>query len=120
MRVELKKTFQFEAAHSLPKLPRDHKCHRLHGHSFKVDIVVAGECNPELGWLVDYADIADAFDPYWRQLDHNHLNDIEGLENPTSENIAKWIWDRLLPALPQLTAIEVAETCNARCVYRGE
>ncbi len=120
MKVELKKTFQFEAAHSLPKLPRDHKCHRLHGHSFKVDIVVAGECNPELGWLVDYADIADAFDPYWRQLDHNYLNDIEGLENPTSENIAKWIWDRLLPALPQLTSIEVAETCNARCVYRGE
>lgn len=120
MKVQLKKTFQFEAAHSLPKLPPSHKCHRLHGHSFKVDVIVEGECDPELGWLVDYADIANAFEPFWKQLDHNHLNAIEGLDNPTSENIAKWIWDRLHPSLPQLTAIEVAETCNASCVYRGE
>ena len=70
--------------------------------------------------ITSLPDIADAFEPFWQQLDHHHLNEIEGLENPTSENIAKWIWDRLQPALPQLTAIEVAETCNARCVYRGE
>ena len=120
MNIELRKIFQFEAAHSLPKLPSDHKCHRLHGHSFKVDVIVTGECDPDLGWLVDYADIVDAFDPFWKQLDHHHLNEIVDLENPTSENIAKWIWDRLKPILPQLTAIEIAETCNARCVYRGD
>ena len=120
MRVELRRTFQFEAAHSLPYLPADHKCFRLHGHSFKVDVVVAGECDPKLGWLIDFADIADVFEPIWKQLDHFHLNEITGLENPTSENIAKWIWDRLQPKLPQLTAIEVAETCTARCVYRGD
>ena len=120
MKIELRKTFQFEATHSLPKLPSDHKCHRLHGHSFKAEIVIVGECDPELGWLVDYADIADLFEPIWKQLDHHHLNVIEGLENPTSENIAIWIWGRLKPVLPQLVAIEVAETCNARCVYRGD
>ena len=120
MKMELRKTFQFEAAHSLPNLPADHKCARLHGHSFKVEVVVEGECDDQLGWMMDYADIAAAFEPFWKQLDHHHLNDIDGLENPTSENIAVWIWDHLQPTLHQLTAIEVAETCNARCVYRGE
>ena len=118
MNMELRKTFQFEAAHSLPNLPADHKCYRLHGHSFKIDVVVEGECDPKLGWVMDYADISEAFNPIWKQLDHHHLNEIKGLENPTSEMIAKWVWDRLKPELPQLSAIEVAETCNARCVYR--
>ncbi len=120
MNVELRKTFQFEAAHLLPKLPHTHKCRRLHGHSFKVEIVVAGACNPELGWLIDYADITTAFRPLWESLDHRYLNDIPGLENPTSESIAGWIWDRLKPALPLLTEITVAETCTAMCVYRGQ
>ena len=119
MNVELRKTFQFEAAHSLPILPADHKCHRLHGHSFKVDVVMAGECDERLGWLMDYGEIGEAFDPILKQLDHHHLNEIDGLENPTSENIARWIWNELKPCLPLLNAIEVAETCNARCVYRG-
>ena len=119
MKMELRKTFQFEAAHSLPNLPSDHKCFRLHGHSFKVDVVVEGECDEKLGWVMDYAVIATAFDPFWQQLDHHHLNEIDGLENPTSENIARWIWNGLKPRLPLLNAIDVAETCNARCVYRG-
>ena len=119
MRIELRKTFQFEAAHLLPRLPVSHKCRRLHGHSFQAEIVVAGECDPELCWLVDYADLSKAFKPLWEQLDHRYLNDIPGLDNPTSENIAKWIWDRLKPALPRLTEVHVAETCTARCVYRG-
>ena len=119
MKMELRKTFQFEAAHLLPRLPETHKCRRLHGHSFKVDIVVAGECAPELGWLMDYADIARAFKPVWEQLDHRYLNDVPGLENPTSENIAVWIWEKLKPRLPLLTAVEVAETCTAKCVYKG-
>ena len=120
MKMELRKTFQFEAAHSLPNLPANHKCARLHGHSFKVNVIVEGECDPTLGWVMDYADISEAFDPLWKQLDHFHLNEIHGLENPTSENIAVWIWNQLQPRLPLLSAIEVAETCNARCVYRGD
>ncbi len=119
MNIELRKSFQFEAAHLLPHLPLDHKCRRLHGHSFKVEIVLAGACDPKLGWLMDYADISSAFDPIWRQLDHRHLNEVDGLDNPTSENIARWIWDQLKPELPLLIAVEVAETCNAKCVYRG-
>jgi 6-pyruvoyltetrahydropterin/6-carboxytetrahydropterin synthase len=117
--MELRKTFQFEAAHLLPRLPKSHKCRRLHGHSFKVEVAVFGPCDPKLGWVMDYADIAAAFQPIWRRLDHNYLNQIPGLENPTSENLAVWIWKKLKPRLPLLTEIIVAETCSARCVYRG-
>ncbi len=119
MRVSLRKTFQFEAAHRLPLLPDTHKCSRLHGHSFRVEITVEGECDPQLGWLVDYADLARLFAPLAQRLDHRYLNDIEGLENPTSEAIARWIWDRLRPDLPLLASVEVAETCRSACVYRG-
>src|SRR6516164_5249407 len=119
MKMELRKTFQFEAAHLLPHLPKSHKCRRLHGHSFKVDIVVTGPLNPKLGWVMDYADISDRFKPIWIRLDHRYLNEIPGLENPTSEIIAIWIWNRLKPTLPLLTEVTVAETCTARCVYRG-
>ena len=120
MKLELRKSFQFEAAHLLPHLPMDHKCRRLHGHSFSAEIVVAGECDPKLGWVMDYADMSAAFKPLFDQLDHRYLNEIPGLENPTSENVAVWIWERLKPALPQLIEVVVAETCTARCVYRGE
>ncbi|MCS1411881.1 MAG: 6-carboxy-5,6,7,8-tetrahydropterin synthase [Verrucomicrobia subdivision 3 bacterium] len=120
MKVELRKTFQFEAAHLLPLLPEDHKCRRLHGHSFKVEVLIAGACDPELGWLMDYADVSKVFKPLWEQLDHRYLNDVDGLENPTSEVIAKWIWDRLKPELPGLSSIAVEETCNSACIYRGE
>lgn len=118
--MELRKTFQFEAAHLLPHLPKSHKCRRLHGHSFKVDIVLAGGLDPKLGWVMDYADITDAFKPLGEKLDHRYLNEVSGLENPTSENIAIWIWNRLKPVLPLLTEVVVAETCTARCVYRGD
>jgi len=119
MKIELRKSFQFEAAHLLPRLPKTHKCRRLHGHSFKVEIVGAGECDPKLGWLMDYAEITKAFKPLWEKLDHNYLNQIAGLKNPTSEVIAVWIWRKLKPSLPLLTEIVVAETCTARAVYRG-
>ena len=119
MTLELRKTFQFEAAHLLPRLPKAHKCRRLHGHSFSVEVVVTGSCDERLGWVMDYADISAAFKPLWAKLDHYYLNDIPGLENPTSENIAVWIWKRLKPRLPLLTEIVVAETCMSRCVYRG-
>ena len=118
--MELRKSFQFEAAHLLPKLPRSHKCRRLHGHSFQVELGVTGDCDPKLRWVIDYADIAQAFKPLWEKLDHRYLNEVPGLENPTSESIAIWIWSRLKPRLPLLTEVVVAETCTARCVYRGE
>jgi len=117
--MELRKTFQFEAAHLLPRLPKLHKCRRLHGHSFKVEIVVVGELDPKLDWVMDYADISRAFKPVWEKLDHRYLNEIPGLENPTSENIAVWIWNRLKPKLPLLAEVTVAETCTAQCTYRG-
>jgi 6-pyruvoyltetrahydropterin/6-carboxytetrahydropterin synthase len=119
VRVELEKTFTFEAAHVLPKTPEGHKCRRLHGHSFRVDVAVAGEVDEGAGWLVDYADIKDAFAPLSDQLDHRYLNEIRGLENPTSENLAAWIWERLAPRLPGLSRITVHETCDVRCRYFG-
>ena len=119
MSMELRKTFQFEAAHLLPRLPESHKCRRLHGHSFKVEIVLVGECDAKLGWLMDYAEIKAVFSPIWEKLDHHYLNEIRGLENPTSENVAAWIWQQLKPNLPLLVEVVVAETCTAQAVYRG-
>ena len=119
MKVRLSKQFHFEAAHDLPTFPADHKCRRLHGHSFRFEVVVEGPVDPAMGYLIDYGDIAKAADPLVRQLDHYYLNEIEGLSNPTSENLAKWIFDRLKPALPQITAIIVHETCTSTCEYRG-
>jgi 6-pyruvoyltetrahydropterin/6-carboxytetrahydropterin synthase len=119
MKMELRKSYQFEAAHLLPHLPESHKCRRLHGHSFMVEVAVAGEIDPQLGWVIDYAAITDAFKPLLDRLDHYYLNEIEGLENPTSENVAVWIWGKLKPRLPLLSEVVVAETCTARCVYRG-
>ena len=119
MHVRLSKTFTFEAAHLLPTFPSGHKCRRLHGHSFKVEVVVEGEADKSRGYLVDYGQIKQACEPIRLQLDHYYLNEIEGLENPTSEVLARWIWQRLAPALPSLAAVIVAETCTSRCEYRG-
>ena len=120
MRVELSKSFTFEAAHSLPTFPEGHKCRRLHGHSFRVEVFVAGEVDERSGYLVDYGEIKAACEPVRKQLDHYHLNEIAGLENPTAENLARWIWERLAPALPALAAVRVHETCTSGCEYRGE
>ncbi|HAB16406.1 MAG TPA: 6-carboxytetrahydropterin synthase QueD [Verrucomicrobiales bacterium] len=118
--MQLRRTFQFEAAHRLPNVAPGHTCARLHGHSFVVEVVVEGPLDPKLGWVMDYADIKAAFEPLFVQLDHNYLNELPGLDNPTSELLAQWIWDRLKPGLPMLVEIGVAETCTARCVYRGQ
>ncbi len=119
MHVRLVKTFRFEAAHWLPTFPEQHKCRRMHGHSFRVDVVVEGEVAQEKGYLVDFGDIQAAVEPLRQQLDHHLLNEIEGLENPTSEVLCGWLWDRLRPALPMLGEVVVHETCTARCEYRG-
>ena len=119
MRVDLTKTFSFEAAHLLPRLPDGHKCRRLHGHSFRCDVVVRGDVDPELGWLTDYADIKAVIDPVISQLDHRYLNEIADLDNPTSEQICRWIWQRIAPSLDQLHAVTIHETCNSACTYHG-
>lgn len=117
--MEIYKEFTFEAAHRLPNVPEGHKCARLHGHSFMVKISVMGAVGEESGWIMDFGDLKQAFHPIWKQLDHYYLNDIPGLENPTSENIAIWIWSKLKPALPELSRIEIRETCTSGCVYIG-
>lgn len=117
--MEIFKEFTFEAAHRLPNLPPGHKCARLHGHSFHVRLSVAGDLDPQLGWVMDFAEIKAAFRPILRRLDHYYLNEIEGLENPTSERIAVWIWEQLKPSLAPLSRVEVRETCTAGCVYSG-
>lgn len=120
MRVELAKEFRFEAAHRLPKVPPEHKCHRIHGHSFRIEVRLEGEVDPETGWLIDFGDIASRVQPVLLgELDHRLLNDVPGLENPTSELLCAWLWKRLRPIVPLLSSITVHETCTARCVYRG-
>ena len=121
MRVELTQTYDFEAAHRLPKLPPEHKCFQMHGHSYRIEVCVAGELDERMGWLRDFGEISAVIEPViMRELDHRTLNDVPGLENPTSELLCVWLWKRLRPTLPDLEAITVHETCSARCTYRGE
>lgn len=114
------KEFGFEAAHRLPDMPPEHPCGRLHGHSFRCEVHVEGDVDPATGWVVDFADIERAFAPLHEMLDHRYLNEVDGLSNPTAENLAKWIWEQLKPALPGLERVVVRETCTSGCVYRGE
>ncbi len=118
--MEIYKAFTIEAAHRLPNLPTEHKCSRLHGHSFAIEIHVSGDVDETTGWVIDFADISNSFKPLFDCLDHHYLNDIEGLENPTSENLAKWIWQKLKSELPLLSSVVVKETCTAGCIYTGE
>jgi 6-pyruvoyltetrahydropterin/6-carboxytetrahydropterin synthase len=118
--MDLYKEFRFEAAHHLPNVPEGHQCGRLHGHSFRVEVHVSGPVDAYTGWVIDFADIKSAFKPILDRLDHYYLNEIEGLENPTSENIAIWIWRHLKPRLEPLSKIVVCETCTCGCSYSGE
>jgi 6-pyruvoyltetrahydropterin/6-carboxytetrahydropterin synthase len=111
--------FRFEAAHRLPHVPEEHKCSRLHGHSFRVTVWVAGEVGAETGWVMDFADVKAAFAPLHDQLDHRYLNEVDGLANPTSEVLAMWIWERLASTLPGLALVDVHETCTSGCRYEG-
>ena len=120
MPMHIFKKFNIEAAHRLPNVPAGHKCARLHGHSFHVEIHVGGPVQPQAGWVMDFADISAAFRPVFDRLDHHFLNEIPGLENPTSENIARWNWRELKPGLPALCKIVIHETCTSGCVYEGD
>lgn len=117
--VELVKDFRFEAAHYLPNVPPQHKCRRVHGHSFRGEVAVRGPVDAKIGWLMDFADLKRAVDPLISRLDHYLLNEIDGLDNPTSERLAIWMWENLAPALPQLHRVTIEETCTTRCSYYG-
>lgn len=117
--MEIFREFTFEAAHRLPHVPEGHKCARLHGHSYRIEVHVRGEVGASSGWVMDFGDIKAAFRPILGQLDHYYLNEVPGLENPTSEVLARWIWVRLIDQLP-LSAIVVRETCTSGAVYRGD
>ena len=118
--MEIFNIYHIESARRLPKLPADHPCSRVHGHSFKVEIHVSGPMDPEMDWVIDFADMDAAFSPIRTQLDHHFLNEIPGLENPTTERMAQWIWQKLKPTLPGLSKIIIQETHLSGCVYRGE
>jgi len=118
--MELQKTFYFEASHSLPNVPPEHKCRNVHGHSFSVTVTLQGPVDPNSGWILDFAEVNRIVQPTIDRLDHSMLNEIPGLENPTSEHIALWLWENLTSDLSGLTAIEVQESATARCVYRGD
>jgi 6-pyruvoyltetrahydropterin/6-carboxytetrahydropterin synthase len=119
MIVDLVKEFTFEAAHRLPNVPADHKCARLHGHSFRCEVAVRGEVDPKTGWFIDYAEISDAFEPLRQLLDHYYLNEIDGLDNATSENLAGGYgsdWKNACRA----SSRDDSETCSARCDYLAD
>ncbi|HEU0029290.1 MAG TPA: 6-carboxytetrahydropterin synthase QueD [Kofleriaceae bacterium] len=118
MRTRLERSYRFEAAHFLPKVPPGHKCARMHGHSYRVEVVLEGDVDPERGWVMDFAEIDEHVAPLVRALDHQVLNEIEGLANPTSELLAVWLWGKLA-ALPGLVEVVVSETPTSRCIYRG-
>ncbi|MEN8694597.1 MAG: 6-carboxytetrahydropterin synthase QueD [Akkermansiaceae bacterium] len=120
MRARLIKDFRFEAAHTLPSLPEDHKCRQMHGHSFKVEIHIEGEVDETVGWVYDHKRISQAMNPLLEMMDHSYLNDIEGLESPTIEIMAAWFWRKLENDLPGLAEIVIYETPTARCSFKGE
>lgn len=119
MRISLQRHYRFEAAHFLPAVPDGHKCKRMHGHTYAITVAIEGEIDPATGWLIDFADIDERVGPIIRQLDHQLLNDITGLNNPTCELLAVWIWRRVVDLLPQLSEVAVSETPTSRCAYRG-
>jgi 6-pyruvoyltetrahydropterin/6-carboxytetrahydropterin synthase len=118
--MEIYKEFSIEAAHWLPNVPAGHKCGRLHGHSFRLQLWVRGPVDPHLGWVQDFAEIKTAFKAIEDQIDHRCLNEVVGLENPTSENLARWLFQTLQPTLPLLSKVVVQETCTSACVYTGD
>lgn len=117
--MKITQAFTFEAAHRLPKVPETHRCHRMHGHSYRIELTLDGDVDPESGFVIDFFDVEAAFGPLLARLDHYCLNDIEGLENPTAENISIWIWDRVKTALPQISSVKVFETMNCWAEYHG-
>lgn len=114
------KEFTFDSAHSLPHVPKGHKCKAIHGHTYRLKVLIEGELNPHLGWVMDFSDLKNIVKPVIDQIDHKYMNELEGLENPTCEAIAIWLWDRIKPSIPFLKEIELYETPTSGTIYRGE
>lgn len=117
MKFELRQHFQIESARFLPNLADGHPCKRMHGHSFKVTLVLTGESDPVIGWVQDYHEIDQKIRPLLNQLDHRVLNEVRGLENPTSENLSYWIYTHAKIALPSLVQVRISETASTECAY---
>jgi len=117
MKFELKQHFQIESARFLPKLEKTHPCSRMHGHSFKIILTLVGPLDPAVGWVIDYNEIQAKMKPILDLIDHRVLNEVPGLENPTSELLAKWLYDKARVVLPQLVRVTVAETPATECTY---
>lgn len=116
MKYEITKSFRFEAAHSLPHLPKEHQCHRLHGHSYEIIVGVAGELGGKQAWIQDYAEISAVVAPLIKALDHQNLNELFGDVPTTAESLAKWFWEELTIPLPMLSRIEVRETPTSNVI----
>ena len=112
------KSFTFDSAHWLPEVPEGHKCKRMHGHTYRVVLGLEGPLHERLGWVQDFGEVGEAFQPLYKAMDHHCLNEIEGLENPTAEVMAVWIYEKLKTLLPLLTDVTVCETPTAQAVYR--
>lgn len=117
--MKLVQSFSFEAAHRLPAVPPEHRCYKLHGHSYRVELKLEGPVDASSGFVMDFFELEAVFKPVLAMLDHQYLNEIDGLQNPTVENIAVWIWDRIKPALPLLAGITVYETRDSWVEYAG-
>ncbi len=117
--MKIAKSFTFDSAHSLPNVPDGHKCKNLHGHTYKVEIELDGPVDPHTGFVMDFGDLKAVVKPLIDQLDHTFLNDIEGLENSTAENLSVWIWNKLTGDLPLLHCISIWETPTSCCRYLG-
>ncbi len=118
--MDIFRVFHVQCARRLPALPASHPCSRLHGHSFQVELTVSGPLDAAFGWVLDFADIEAAWRPLHALLDHRYLNEIDGLDNPTSERLAIWLWQQLRPGLPGLSQVRVMETHDSGCIYRGK
>jgi len=117
--MDIFRIFHLQCARRLPGLAASHPCSRLHGHSFKVELTVSGALDPKRGWVMDFAELDAAWQSIHARLDHRYLNDIDGLDNPTSENLAVWLWTALQSQIPKLSKITVMETHDTGCIYHG-
>ncbi|MGI8893522.1 MAG: 6-carboxytetrahydropterin synthase QueD [Bacteroidia bacterium] len=118
--MEIFKKYYFDSAHYLPNVPENHKCRNMHGHTYKLIVFVKGDTDIDKGWVMDFAELKNAINPIIEIVDHKILNDISGLENPTCENIAKWLWIKIKEKIPALIRIELHETPTTGVIYQGE
>ena len=117
MKFELRQLFRIESARRLTGLPSDHPCSRLHGHSFQIELTLIGDRQEDTGWVIDYHLISSSVGPVLRQLDHRVLNEVPGLENPTTENLCFWLYEKIKTEIPELVQITVRETPETACSY---